>query len=327
MRDLLAETLGHGGHTVIARSYAQAALDWAGGDVGPPDLLLTDFELPGGTTGLELAQDLQDVLGQSVPSLILTGDITSETMKRIAASGYRQLSKPVMPRVLLAEISELMLTARSETTAAERSGDPSDVSVHVVDDDPVIRESTRRLFEAEGWIVDTHASAEDFLATPGPEGAACLLVDNVLPGMDGVALIKRLRCQRSQLPVLMLTGHGDAATAVAAMKAGASDLIEKPASAAELVASVRHAVKTGRNGDPHSEAGNPAQEVFADLTPRERDVLAKVLDGAPNKIIAHDLGINQRTVENHRASVMRKTGAASLPALVRLALAAGMQSE
>ncbi|WP_438362900.1 chemotaxis protein CheB [Nioella halotolerans] len=327
LRALLAETLINEGHTVLAKTDAKAALAWADGSVQPPDLLLTDYELPGGNDGLGLAQDLSDILGAKVPSIILTGDITTETIKRIAASDHRQVTKPVKPAVLLAELSDLMLKERCEKAQTARRSDPSSMSVHVVDDDPAIRESMCRLFEAEGWIGATYATAEDFLAAPRPEGAACLLVDNVLPGLDGVALIARLRSQRSQLPVVMLTGHGDAATAVAAMKAGASDLIEKPARAAELLASVRHAVKIGSNGDPKSEAGNTAREVFSDLTPRERDVLAKVLDGAPNKIIAHDLGINQRTVENHRASVMRKTGAGSLPSLVRLALAAGMQSE
>lgn len=325
LRDFLAETLAKDGHTVIAKPDAKAALDWAGGDVARPDLLLTDFELQGSTDGLRLAQDLPDILGEAVPSIILTGDITSETMKSIAGSPHRQVAKPVMPEVLLAEISDFMLKARSEKAETARLSDPSGTTVYVIDDDPVIRESTRRLFEAEGWSVATYASAEDFLARPRPEGAACLLVDNVLPGMDGVALIRKLRSRRARLPAVMLTGHGDAAVAVAAMKAGASDLIEKPASAAELLASVRQAIRVGGDDDPHSEARKSSQRMFAKLTSRERDVLAMVLDGSPNKIIAADLGINQRTVENHRASVMRKTGAASLPALVRLAIAADAQ--
>jgi two-component system, chemotaxis family, CheB/CheR fusion protein len=198
--------------------------------------------------------------------------------------------------------------------------------VHVIDDNPMIRETMRRLFEADGWKVATYFSAEDFLASPRPDGAACLLVDNLLPGMSGIDLITRLRSQGSRLPVIILTAHADASMAVAAMKAGASDLIEKPASAADLLAAVSQAIKVGDSAHPKAETHNKAaQERFSALTARERDVLARVLSGAPNKIIAVDLGINQRTVENHRASVMRKTGAASLPALVRLALAADVQ--
>jgi two-component system CheB/CheR fusion protein len=150
-------------------------------------------------------------------------------------------------------------------------------------------------------------------------------VDNVLPGIAGVELITRLRAQRSQVPVVMLTAHGDAAVAVSAMKAGATDLIEKPASAADLLAAVRSAIAVTARGQPREQAGKEARMRFDGLTGRERDVLHRVLAGAPNKIIAADLGINQRTVENHRASVMRKVGARSLPELVRLALAADLR--
>jgi two-component system CheB/CheR fusion protein len=201
------------------------------------------------------------------------------------------------------------------------------MTVHVIDDDPMILETMRRLFEAEGLLVATYLSAEDFLELPRPDAPACLLVDNLLPGMDGVALINLLRAENSQLPVIVLTGHGDATIAVAAMKAGAADFIEKPASAAELLASVRIALKSGKStGQMQKRPSSAAQTRFAALTARERDVLTRVLQGTPNKIIAADLGINQRTVENHRAAVMRKTEAASLPDLVRLALLAGVQS-
>ena len=323
LRNLLTEILENAGHTVIAKATAQDALVWVGGDVAPPDLLLSDFHLHGGMNGLMLAQELPDVLGGAVPTIILTGDITSATRQEIAQSDYQLMVKPVMPDVLLARISDLMLQAR---TAKSKTTDRPGTTLHVVDDDPIIRETTRRLFEAEGWSVFTYPSAEAFLASPRPGGAACLLVDGLLPGMDGVALVKRLRSEGSQLPAVMLTGHGDAAMAVAALKAGASDLIEKPASAADLLASVRAAMAQMEDGRVRAERRKAAQSRFSDLTAREREVLARVLEGAPNKIIADDLKINQRTVENHRAAVMRKTGAASLPALVRLALAADAPS-
>ncbi len=327
LRELLAETLRKEGHIVIAMADVPAALDWAGSTVTKPDLLLTDFDLHGGTSGLLLAEDLPDVLGETVPSVILTGDTSSVTLKSITGSPHRQVTKPVMPEVLLAVISDLMLKARTANAKKALRSDPFGTTVHVIDDDPIICETTRRLFEAEGWAVSTYSSAEDFLLQPRPGGAACLLIDNFLPGMDGVALITLLRSQRSQLLAVMLTGHGDAALAVAALKAGASDLIEKPASAAELLASVRHAINSAGNGGARAKKSEVAQKRFSHLTTREREVLAKVLDGAPNKIIAADLGINQRTVENHRASVMRKTGATSLPDLVRIALAADLRRE
>lgn len=142
-----------------------------------------------------------------------------------------------------------------------------------------------------------------------------------------MALAGLLRAEHSQLPAVLLTGHDDAGMAVVALKAGASNLIEKPAGTAELLASVRQAMETGDNVHTLSETRTAAKARFSDLTAREREVLTCVLDGLPNKIIAFELGINQRTVENHRAAVMRKTGADSLPALVRLALAADILSE
>ncbi len=321
LKDLLQEVLVNEGHTVIAMSNATEALAWASEEDIKPDLLLTDFDLHGGTNGLRLAQDLPDILGSAVPTIILTGDITIPVLKRIAATDHDQISKPVMPEILLAQISDLLHKARDKNVRLA-DAKTAETTIYIVDDDPMIRESTRRLFEAEGWAVATFGSAEDFLARPRSHDRACLLVDNILPGIDGITLISQLRDQGAHLPSVMLTGHGDAATAVAALKAGASDLIEKPTSAAELLASVRRALKGDDDGSTRSQLRKSAQKQFADLTAREREVLTHVLAGKPNKIIAADLGINQRTVENHRASLMRKSGAKSLPALVRIALAA-----
>jgi len=324
LRDLLAEVLKKEGHTVIVKADAKAALDWASGNGTRPDLLLTDYDLRRGSTGLSLAQDLPDVLGDAVPTIILTGDITTATLKAIEGASFKKVSKPVMPEVLLALIADLLQTRSTAEARVAQAADPARMTVHVIDDDPMICDSMRRLFEAEGWGVVIYPSAEDFLAAPRPEGAACLLVDGVLPGMDGVEMLTRLQAERSRLPAIMLTGHGDAQMAMAALRAGASDLIEKPASAAELLASIRQAVKAQDDSHARAESRKAAQKLFAGLTQRERDVLALVLQGRPNKIIAADLGISQRTVENHRAAVMRKTGAGSLSALVRLALAADL---
>jgi two-component system, chemotaxis family, CheB/CheR fusion protein len=326
LRDLMTKVLTREGHQVIAKANATEALAWVAEAAGNPDLPLTDFDLHGGTTGLQLAQDLPDVLGAAVPTIILTGDITKATLKSIAASPHHHVMKPVKPEVLLAMISDLLDRDRSALSAASGHPARSGLSVHIVDDEPMIREALRRLFEAEGWKVVIYASAEDFLSRPRPLGKTCLLIDNLLPDMDGISLITLLRSQKSTLPVVMLTGHGDAAVATAALKAGASDLIEKPASAADLLASVRHAIDVAQNAEAKGLSHKAARKPFAQLTSRERDVMGRVLAGHPNKIIAHDLGINQRTVENHRAAVMRKTGAGSLPALVRLALAADIQS-
>jgi two-component system CheB/CheR fusion protein len=323
LRQLLAEHLESAGHTVIARTNASEALAWASEAKEPPDLLLTDFDLHGGITGLAMAQDLPDVLGTSLPVIILTGDITAETMQRIAATPFAQISKPVEPDRLLERVSDALQAARAVRAGRMAGAGASGQRVlQVVDDNPMIREATRRLFESEGWSVATYPSAEAFLAEPREVDAACLVVDAQLPGMSGIKLLEKLRAEGSPLPVVVLTGYGDAAMATNVMKAGAADLIEKPASASELMASVAQAIERSTDERARRTARRAAQKSFADLTRREREILDRVLDGAPNKIIAADLGINQRTVENHRASVMRKTGASSLPALVRLALAA-----
>ena len=327
LRELLEEFLVKEGHTVIAHANAKAALSWASKDAAQPDLLLTDYDLRGGTSGLRLAQDLPDILGNPLPTIVLTGDITAETMTAIAATDFRQITKPVMPQVLLAMISDMLRVTRKVSARQTLRTGACATTVHVVDDDPMIREAMRRLFEAEGWSVVCYPSAEDFLAVPRPDASACLLVDAVLPGMSGVDLLALLQAENSQVPSVVLTGNGDAAMAVAAMKAGASDLIEKPASAAELVSSIRYAVRVVQSGPAQSGARKTASQRFTRLTVRERQVLTHVLAGEPNKIIAAEMGINQRTVENHRASVMRKTGAASLPALVRMALAADIHED
>jgi len=185
-----------------------------------------------------------------------------------------------------------------------------------------VRAACRSLFEAEGWDALPHASAEAFLDGPRPTGDACLVVDERLPGMSGVTLLGLLAAERCRIPAIVLTGHGDAATAVAALRAGAADFIEKPAPGPDLIASVARAMEHARDVRARADWRAKAAARFESLTPREREVLAMVLAGAPNKNIAADLAISQRTVENHRAALMRKTGAASLPELVRLSLAA-----
>ncbi|MFN7052488.1 MAG: ATP-binding protein, partial [Gemmobacter sp.] len=178
---LMCEVLKAEGHTVIARTAAAAALDWASEDGARPDLLLTDFDLPGKASGLSLALDLPHILGVTISTIILTGDITSETATTIRDAGFAQIRKPVMPQILLARISDMLQAARAARADSPHRHDASHATLHVIDDDPVIRETLRRLFQAEGWGVVAHASAEEFLAHPRPRGAACLLVDQVLP--------------------------------------------------------------------------------------------------------------------------------------------------
>jgi two-component system CheB/CheR fusion protein len=194
--------------------------------------------------------------------------------------------------------------------------------VFVVDDDRHVREALRAVLEDAGRVVEDYASCEAFLAAYRPGREECLLIDAYLPGMNGLELLQRLHDTDTMLPAIMITGASDVAIAVQAMKAGACDFIEKPIGRDDLVASVERALAQSHDSSEKSAWRHDAAKRMASLTARQREIVMMVLAGAPSKNIAADLGISQRTVENHRASIMKKTGAKSLPALARLAIAA-----
>lgn len=192
-------------------------------------------------------------------------------------------------------------------------------AIYVVDDDPGVRESLEALLSAHGHAVVPCASAADFLARFEPATAACILLDVRLPGMDGLTLLEALAGDRHGVPVVMMTAHGDVPMAARAMRAGAADFVEKPFDAVTLRASLAGAIaRTAPVVVDPAVAGR-----FASLTPREREVMERMVEGLPNKLIAHALGMSPRTVEVHRGRVMQKTGAGSLAQLVRLAIRAG----
>ena len=184
----------------------------------------------------------------------------------------------------------------------------------------------RAVLEQAGWSVTDYATCEVFLDAYRPGGDVCLLLDAYLPGMSGLELLQRLGKAGPHLPVIMITGNSDVRIAVQAMKAGAVDFIEKPIRREELVASINRALDQVRDSGKQDAWRAAAGRQLATLTPRQREVMDMVLAGAPSKNIAADLGISQRTVENHRASIMRKAGVKSLPALARLALAVPVRS-
>jgi two-component system response regulator FixJ len=180
--------------------------------------------------------------------------------------------------------------------------------VLIVDDDTAVRDSLEALLTLEGYRVTAFASAEAFLETHAGDLGGCLLLDVRMPGMDGLELLDNLAARGSRLPVVVMTGHGDIAMAVRAMKAGALDFLEKPIAHDRLL-SVLDSAFDGMSSD-HADA--------------ERDVLHGVIEGKPNKVIAYELGISPRTVEVHRAHVMSKMDADSLSQLVRMAISAGI---
>jgi two-component system response regulator FixJ len=193
----------------------------------------------------------------------------------------------------------------------------------IVDDDADVRDSLRALLESSGFVVRDHDSAAGVLADPAIGAALCLIADIRMPGMDGLQLQEELNRRRIQVPVVVVTGHGDVPLAVRAMKAGAIDFLEKPFDEELLLAAVRRARAAAEQSRSEAEPGDQAARLIERLTPRERDVLKHLVAGHPNKIIAYELSISPRTVEIHRAHVMDKMQARSLSDLIRAALAVG----
>jgi two-component system response regulator FixJ len=195
--------------------------------------------------------------------------------------------------------------------------------VHVVDDDEAVRRSLALLLASFDHSTRTYGSAEELLAALDNAEPGCVIVDIRMPGMDGLALQQELRRRGANLPVVVVTGHAEVALAVRAMKAGAVDFIEKPYSEEDMLRAVSAALTRVADEQQQRAATEQATARIAALTPRERDVLRRLVDGWPNKVIAHELGISPRTVEIHRANVMEKLGCRSLAEAVRIALAAG----
>lgn len=191
-------------------------------------------------------------------------------------------------------------------------------TVFVVDDDPAIRESLALLLASAGHHAACFESAASFLDDLDPASPGCAIIDLRLPGIDGLELQERLHERDVLLPVVFLTGHGDVPTAVQALKHGAMDFLQKPFDAERLLALVDRAIE--RDAERRAEEALRAEAAarIAGLTPREQEVMRLVVDGLASKVIAADLGISERTVELHRSRVMHKTGARSVPALIRM---------
>jgi two-component system, chemotaxis family, CheB/CheR fusion protein len=264
-----------------------------------------------------------------VPVIILTGDISTKTLRDIALQKCEHLNKPASLMELVAVIERLVPTrAFPGNAAVARIGGAAMVPViYVVDDDSDVRQAIRSTLEHDGRLVEDFEDGESFLDAYRPGRNACLLIDANLPGISGLDLLRRLNKAGSQLPAVMITGQSDVPMAVAVMRAGASDFLEKPLRGVELLAGVARALEISRDSGKLMEWRKDAADHLASLTRRQHQIMEMVLAGHPSKNIAVDLGISQRTVENHRASIMKKTGSRSLPALARLALAAASDPE
>jgi FixJ family two-component response regulator len=195
-------------------------------------------------------------------------------------------------------------------------------TVYIVDDDPAVRDALRLLMQAADLPVETFAAAGDFLGSLGDDRAGCLVLDVRMPEIDGLDLQRRLAERGSRMPIIILTGHGDVPTAVRALRSGALDFIQKPFESRYLLERVREAIALDAR-TRHQRADRAEIEArLARLTPREREVLNRVVEGLPTKAIAKVLGSSFNTVQNQRASIVKKMQAESVADLVRMVMIA-----
>lgn len=196
--------------------------------------------------------------------------------------------------------------------------------VHIVDDEDAVRRSAAFMLKTSGYDVQSWESGVAFLKDGRHLARGCVLLDVRMPEMDGLEVQDAMKEKGIDLPVVILTGHGDVSIAVRAMKAGAVDFIEKPFEKAMLVSAIEAAFERLRNASAEASRAEGAKIRIANLTARERDVLHGLAQGLPNKTIAYDLGISPRTVEIHRANLMIKLDARSLSDALRIAFAGGL---
>jgi RNA polymerase sigma factor (sigma-70 family) len=217
------------------------------------------------------------------------------------------------------------MSSAGEAETGSRAAHPARATtvtpvVFVVDDDVSVRESLEMLILAAGWHPETFPSATDFLAHPRRGGPSCLVLDVSLPDLNGLDLQKRI-VDRTDMPIIFITGYGDVPTSVQAMKAGAAEFLTKPFDDDVLLNAIRKAIERSRIELAHEAELHAFRTCHASLTPREREIMALVVSGRPNKQIAAELGISEITVKAHRGRVMRKMQVESLPHLVRVAAA------
>ena len=190
--------------------------------------------------------------------------------------------------------------------------------VFVVDDDVWIRESLQTLLRDEGWHSETFASAQEFLDRPRAFIPSCLVLDISLPGLNGLELQKRIAVERTDMPIIFITGHGDIPMSVGAMKAGAVEFLTKPFNDEVLLTAIRQALERSRQALAQETKIQELLDRYASLTPRERDVMRLVVSGLLNKQVAGELGITESTVKAHRGQVMQKMKANSVADLVKM---------
>jgi two-component system response regulator FixJ len=196
-------------------------------------------------------------------------------------------------------------------------------NVYIIDDQPAVREALAEMLRLFGYNVETFPSADAFLELISTARPGCIVADVRMPGMDGIELVRELARRQISLPVVLISGHADVPMAVAAIKAGAADFIEKPIDDAHLLAAINRCLAHVFDALSRHQSLDDLRERFARLTPRETEVMDLVVEGFTSQGIALRLGISQRTVESYRVQIMEKTQAESVAVLVRQAIRLG----
>jgi FixJ family two-component response regulator len=202
-----------------------------------------------------------------------------------------------------------------------------DAIVLIVDDDVSIREGLRGLIRSAGFRVETFASAREFLARPITDVPSCLVLDVRLPGLSGLDLQKRMADANVEIPIVFITGHGDVPTSVKAMKAGALEFLTKPFADQDLLDAIQQAIRRDRAARQQQAKIRELQTRYESLTPREREVMERVVSGLLNKQVAAELGTSEFTVKVHRGKAMHKMRAGSLADLVRMSERLGIRAK
>jgi len=328
---ILLELEGY--QVITARGGDEALTALEQGEVRPLAAVI-DYSLSGEMTGLQFIRGIRKAFGEDIPIVVLTGVVSTKRQYEFSEYGARYLQKPVRAAELIALLREMLERVgfgrpRPEVPPLpEPNRQPSEPvtsisrpTVFVVDDDETTRNAMRDLLASVGHRVETFASGEAFLGSYRPGRPGCLVADIVMPGISGLELQEKLNAAGIALPVVVITGRREVPLAVRAMRAGAVDFLEKPVRNQILLNSIQRALDQGRRSKVATGAKAEIEARFQRLTRRECEVMALVVAGHANKVIAGRLGISQRTVENHRARVMDKMNARVLADLVRMASA------
>ncbi|MBN8646488.1 MAG: response regulator [Caulobacterales bacterium] len=327
VRELLLQLLEAQGFDAVAFKNGIDSYEWVTKTKIIPNLILADYNLSNYLNGVSSGERIRKFCKSQIPIIILTGDTSKETIHDVNIHNCLQLNKPVKHSDLINLIAQ-QLGVPIKSRFLQNTPIPKIMPktnpnwIYIVDDDNNLRHAMRQTFENQSYNVADFENAESFLNSDFANMANCILIDAYLPNINGLEVLENLKNAKINIPTIMITGNADIAMSVKAMKAGAIDFLEKPIKSDDLLQFVELAIERSKDKNKLSEWQKNAASIIKGLTPRQLEVMNSVMAGKASKVIAYELGISQRTVENHRALIMRKTNAKSIPALARLVLAA-----